>query len=650
MALIKTSKMKPVASPGKAPAKARSLEGKRHANILAGATPRPASGNLREKAAERIAAATEELAAGLMEAASAAAELRRAMEQIAAGAEQANAAGAKQLEAVKVIASNLEVARGEAGNSERRTVSVQTALAEASGQITATVRAIDENTQRQQVAVTVITELERQAGDISEIARTVSRISDQTNLLALNAAIEAARAGDHGRGFAVVAEEVRALAETSEKSAQEVQGFTQAIQADVLLIVQAVTKASDNAKAEAKSAVSIIDAQETMRLEMVQLAGLSQEILNAAVQVAQATVEMQRGAEQVAAAAAEQSAAAEEAQKAIEEQEKSLDQGQAASRSLADLADGLRAGSGTQSAQQSATRQIGAAAEQLSATVQEMSGAAGQITVAVEQINRGSQLQASATQEASSALASIENSTGIARSNAGISNERVRGMRAALVQNRAAVSALTAAVVNALEQTRSSLEMISGLETVSRRIDKVVERISMVAVQTTMLAVSGAVEAARAGDAGRGFAVVSSDIRGLAREATESADQVKDTIRNMVDQLGLVRRNLEHIVESAAAEADKNRLVFAALDRVGADLGSLEEASLKILNGGNAISETIARTAGDARLIASAAEESNAASRQAAIAAAEQARSAEDLAAAIEEIASLADELNLPNG
>ena len=192
--------------------------------------------------------------------------------------------------------------------------------------------------------------------------------------------------------------------------------------------------------------------------------------------------------------------------------------------------------------------------------------------------------------------------------------------------------------------------MISSLETVSRRIDKVVERISMVAVQTTMLAVSGAVEAARAGDAGRGFAVVSSDIRGLAREATNSADQVKDTIRNMIEQLGLVRRNLEHIVESAAAEAEKSRLVFAALDRVGGDLGSLEDASMVILSGGNAISEAVARAAGDARQIASAAEESNAASRQAAIAASEQARSAEDLAAAIEEIASLADELSLPHG
>jgi methyl-accepting chemotaxis protein len=93
-----------------------------------------------------------------------------------------------------------------------------------------------------QEAVEMVRSLDETSADIDEIVKAISGIAGQTNLLALNAAIEAARAGEQGLGFAVVAEEVRRLAEDSQRSAEGIAELIDSIQAQTRQAVEVMSE------------------------------------------------------------------------------------------------------------------------------------------------------------------------------------------------------------------------------------------------------------------------------------------------------------------------------------------------------------------------------------------------------------------------
>jgi len=144
------------------------------------------------------------------------------------------------------IKEELSTSLTKAKKSEEEIAQAHTKLINAKNQVNKMADQVQSSAHTEVELARQISQLSSDADQVKGVLTVISDIADQTNLLALNAAIEAARAGEHGRGFAVVADEVRNLAERTQKSLTE-------INATINVIVQAINDASDHMNNNSRS-------------------------------------------------------------------------------------------------------------------------------------------------------------------------------------------------------------------------------------------------------------------------------------------------------------------------------------------------------------------------------------------------------------
>lgn len=148
------------------------------------------------------------------------------------------------------LKSEITEGMNEAKHGKEELLKANSYLKEANNAILALTSDIQQSAATEIELVHKIQQLSSDAAQVKDILVVIGDIADQTNLLALNAAIEAARAGEHGRGFAVVADEVRKLAERTQKSLQE-------INATINVIVQAIVDSSEQMTTNSKKVESL---------------------------------------------------------------------------------------------------------------------------------------------------------------------------------------------------------------------------------------------------------------------------------------------------------------------------------------------------------------------------------------------------------
>ena len=249
---------------------------------------------------------------GVTQIASAAEELSAVTEQTSAGVTNQKVETDQVATAMNQMTATVhEVARNAEQASEAALVADQQAregdrvVCEAIAQIELLAREVENSSE-------AMNQLKNESDKIGSVLDVIKSVAQQTNLLALNAAIEAARAGEAGRGFAVVADEVRSLAQRTQKSTEEIEALIAGLQNGT----QQVANVMDSSRSLTDNSVELTrragGSLETITRTVSSIQAMNQQIATAAEQQSAVAEEINRGVMNVRDISDQTSAASEE--------------------------------------------------------------------------------------------------------------------------------------------------------------------------------------------------------------------------------------------------------------------------------------------------------------------------------------------------
>jgi methyl-accepting chemotaxis protein len=196
--------------------------------------------------------------------------------------------------------------------------------------------------QRVEDAGGLVFQLEAKTRHVHQITEMIHSVAQRTNLLSLNASIEAARAGEAGRGFSVVADEIRKLAESASRSAEEISKLVHEIQAETAQVADEMRQSSQVIAEGRDDVNTIAHSLEQIQAAVSEAASRAEEIFQEADAQARDAERMVASVDEIARVAVTNAQAVHEVSESAQGQFAAMEETVASARAMSELADELR--------------------------------------------------------------------------------------------------------------------------------------------------------------------------------------------------------------------------------------------------------------------------------------------------------------------